>query len=344
MGATGVTGAPMCEELLRQGWKVYAISRRTPTLKTSQPNGRIVHLPLDLSDTGKIRKTLAACDDVTHVFYCANAATQELRQSMIEHLLDALQPLPRFECINLIQGMKYYGCHLGPFPTPARETDPRVAGCDFYYTEEDMLIRRQRGARWAWTVLRPHSVCGYSSGNPVNVAAALAIYGSIQRELGAPFGFPGAAKAFESLFQVMDSNLLARAAIHVSTHEACRNGAFNINNGDVFRWSKLWPALASAFDLPAALPDNSHPMDFFAKHATTWRDMTRKYQLREFPYDRLPRWALGEYTRPNGRLSCEYDLYADIGKLRQTGFSDAVDNQDMFLGIIAELRAERVIP
>jgi nucleoside-diphosphate-sugar epimerase len=343
VGATGVTGAPLCEELLRQGWTVYAVSRRMPVLRSPSESRRLIHLPIDLADAGAIHDGLAAHKDITHVFYCANAPTQELRQAMISHLLDALEHAAGFRSINFIQGMKYYGCHLGPFSTPARETDPRVAGCDFYYTEEDMLVRRQQGAAWSWTVLRPHSVCGYSAGNPVNVAAALAIYGAIQRERGAPFSFPGTPASFNTRFQVMDAGLLARAAIHVSTKDACANTAFNINNGDAFRWSDLWPELAGAFGLEPAPPDGSHPMQFFAQHESTWRGLAGKHGLREFPYDRLPRWCLGEYKEPNGRLNCEYDLFADTTRLRQSGFAETVDNRDMFLRIFADLRAERMI-
>lgn len=344
VGASGATGAPLCEELLRQGWKVYAISRRSPDLRNLAHAPQLNHLPLDLTDTRQVRETLARCGDITHVFYCANAATQDLRQAMIEQLLDALAPLPDFERINFIQGMKYYGCHLGPFRTPARETDPRVPGCDFYYTEEDMLIRRQQGAPWSWTVLRPHAVCGNSRGNPLNIASALAVYGSIQRELAAPLHFPGTQQGFESLFQVVDARLLARAAIHVSTTEQCRNTAFNIHNGAWFRWSELWPALADAFSLQPAAPDNTHPADYFSGHEETWRRMTEKYRLRPFPYERLPRWALGEYSRPNGRISCEYDICADTSRLHSTGFTEGVGNADMFLNIIQELRKESVIP
>lgn len=344
VGATGVTGAPLCEQMLQQGWDVYAISRRKPSLNSNSTGGHLTHLPIDLASASAIADGLGKLKDVTHVFYCANAATQELRQLMISQLLDALEQLPHFANINFIQGMKYYGCHLGPFKTPAKETDPRVPGCDFYYTEEDMLMSRQRGKAWSWTVLRPHSVCGYSAGNPLNVAAALALYGAMQKERGAEFGFWGNDKQFDSLFQVADASLLARAAIYISTAPNCRNAAFNINNSEPFRWSGIWPALAEAFGLKPAGPQNYLSIQYFAEHGPVWQAMTAKHGLKEFPYERLPRWCLGEYTAPNGRLASEYDLFADTTRLRQSGFTEVLDNRDMFLNIFAELRAQRVIP
>ena len=339
-----MTGAPMCEQLLRKGWSVCAISRRKPILKSDIPASRLTHLSIDLTDREAMRGELAAHKDITHVFYCANAATQELRKTMIEQLLDVLEPEPRFSNINFIQGMKYYGCHLGPFRTPAKETDSRVPGCDFYYSEEDMLISRQAGRPWSWTALRPHSVCGYSVANPLNVAVALALYGSIQKERGAEFGFPGTEASFDTLFQVVDFNLLARAAIYVSTTPACRNKAFNINNGDIFRWSGLWPALADFFTLPSAPPLGITPMEFFERQQPTWVLMTQKFSLKAFPYERLSRWCQGEYEPPNSRLNCEHDIFANTTRLRQSGFTEFVDSQDMFFRIFGELRAQKVIP
>ncbi len=34
---------------------------------------------------------------------------------------------PGLERVVLVTGTKYYGSHLGPFKTPAREDDPRQA-------------------------------------------------------------------------------------------------------------------------------------------------------------------------------------------------------------------------
>src|SRR5262245_5501460 len=37
VGASGVTGTPLAEELLGLGWKVYGVSRRSPVLKPGTP-------------------------------------------------------------------------------------------------------------------------------------------------------------------------------------------------------------------------------------------------------------------------------------------------------------------
>jgi len=345
LGVTGVTGTPFAEQLLAAGWTVYGVSRRPPELKPGTPLAGFRHLPIDLQNAAALDDALRSAVGITHVFHCANAGSGDARLQMMSNLLDALERrAANFRNISVLQGMKYYGCHLGPFRTPAREDDPRPADNAFYNDEEDLIGRRQSGKSWRWTALRPHSVCGYAAGNPLNLALALAVYGSLRRELGEPFSFPATAACFHSLFQVMDAEMLARAAIHVATQPACANTVFNVSNGDIFRWQNLWPSLAGFFGLAAAGPGQQLLADFFARHQCTWERLARKHDLRPFPFGRLAAWVRGDYTAPNSRFAAEYDIIADTVKIRRAGFAEAESSEAMFLRLFARYRAERIIP
>ena len=346
VGAGGVTGTPLAEQLLeRPEWKVYGVSRRAPQLRAEAALDGFTHVSVDLTDPLATRRALGACSDVTHVFYCANEGRRETRLAMIANVIDAVESAAAdLSNVNLMQGTKYYGCHLGPFKTPAKECDPRVPGADFYYAEEDLVRQHQQGKRWTWTAVRPHSVCGYAAGNPMNVATVLAIYGSMLGELGQPFGFPGSARCFETLFQAADSELLARAASWVSTTAGCGNQAFNVNNGDLFRWKHMWPALAGFFGLAPAGPQPFSMAQFLSDKQPLWNEMTAKYGLRPFPYARASSWAQGDFTAPNSRIACEYDVVSDLVKIRQHGFCEALDTEQMFLRMFARFRALQVIP
>jgi nucleoside-diphosphate-sugar epimerase len=263
----------------------------------------------------------------------------------MQNVLDAVERAsPGLENVHLMQGTKYYGCHLGPFKVPARETDPRVPGADFYYSEEDFVRARARGKRWTWTAVRPHSVCGYARGNPLNLAVALGIYGSLKRAAGEPLAFPSTPACFEARFNVVDSELLARAAIWCSTTPACGGEAFNVNNGDVFRWKDIWPALAASFGLDAEGPQTQRLPDYLAAHADAWRQLTQVYGLAPFPYERIAAWAQGDYRAPSSRFACEYDVVSDLTKARSRGFDETIDTTRMFLRLFERLRAERAIP
>ena len=181
---------------------------------------------------------------------------------------------------------------------------------------------RARGQRWTWTGVRPQAVCGYAAGNPVNLATVLAIYGSIVRELGQPFAFPSTEACFNALIQVVDAELLARGAMFVSTTPGCGNRAYNVGNGDMFRWKHMWPALARYFGLEAAGPQAYSLKEFLSDKQPLWNDMTRKYGLKPFPFERTPEWAQGAFSPPNSRLGCEYDFISDTIRVRQAGFAE----------------------
>ena len=69
--------------------------------------------------------------------------------------------------VVLITGTKYYGSHLGPFKTPARESDPRHMGPNYYFDQIDWLAASQRGKRWDWVELRPQTLCGFAPGTRI---------------------------------------------------------------------------------------------------------------------------------------------------------------------------------
>ena len=346
IGASGVTGTPLVEQLIGSGWQVIAVSRRAPVLRSGIQTTTLQHLAVDLADAQATRAAFARLGNVTHVFHCANDPSPDVRLRMLSNVLTAIEPAARrLANVNLMQGTKYYGCHLGPFSVPARETDPRIPGADFYYGEEDFVRVCQYGKRWTWTALRPHAVCGYAAGNPMNLAVVLAIYGSICKAIGAAFAFPATEACFAARFNVMDAELLARAMIWCSTRSKCGNQAFNVNNGDVFAWRELWPRIAAFFELECAGPNDQPPLgEFFAAHMQTWRTLTARHGLKAFPHERLGQWVQGDYRFPNSRLACEYDVNADLGKLRAHGFAEHVDSGQMFLRLFARLREEQVIP
>jgi nucleoside-diphosphate-sugar epimerase len=344
IGATGATGTPLTEELLAAGWSVHAVSRRVPMLREGSDLSHLHHIAVDIADSEACLRALGRLGDVTHLFYCGNAPDSATRLRLMHNVLNAVEyGSARLENVHLMQGTKYYGCHLGAFKVPARESDPRVAGADFYYSEEDWVRERARGKRWTWTAVRPHAVCGYARGNPLNLAVALGIYGSLARAGGGPLAFPSTPACFEARFNVVDSELLARASIWCATTPRCGNEAFNINNGDIFRWKEIWPALAAFFQLEPAGPHPKRLPEYLAEHAGAWQQLSRTRGLASFPYERIAAWAQGDYAAPSSRFACEYDVVSDLSKARNHGFVEKVDTTRMFLRLFARLRAERVI-
>ncbi|MGA8695447.1 MAG: NAD-dependent epimerase/dehydratase family protein [Xanthobacteraceae bacterium] len=127
-GATGVVGRNLLRHLLAlDGWDVIAVSRRKPDV-----DGRYEHVAVDLLDRAQTFEALKRPRGVTHVFFSAYierptwAEMVAPNQTMLVNLMDAIETAsPDLAHVNLIHGTKWYGNHLGPFKTPAKEDDPR---------------------------------------------------------------------------------------------------------------------------------------------------------------------------------------------------------------------------
>ena len=341
-GATGIVGRYLLMHLLERGdWDVVALSRRKPDVP-----GDYLHVAADLTDPSDCRNKLGALRDITHAFYAAyleRPDQQELvavNTGMLVNLLDALEPTSRdLQHVHLVEGTKWYGSHLGPFKTPAKETDPRHMPPNMYYSQQDFLEARQKGKRWTWSASRPHAICGFAVGNPMNLSTVIAVYAAISKELGLPLSFPGKPGAYRALYQCTDSALLAKALVWMATVPNCANQAFNITNGDLIRWENLWPRFARFFDMELAPPRQISLTRFMADKGPVWDRIVVRHGLAPYAYEQIAAWGFGDFV-----FGSDYDIVSDMGKARRAGFCESVDTEEMFLRLLAGFRAERIIP
>ncbi|WP_350350562.1 SDR family oxidoreductase [Microbacterium sp. A8/3-1] len=342
VGARGVIGGNLIAHLEKEGgWKVIGLSRR------GGPDvGAVRHIAVDLLDRDDTTARLSGLTDVTHVFYAAyqdRPSWTELvapNLAMLVNVVDAIEPVaPRLEHISLMQGYKVYGAHLGPFATPAKESDPPHMPPEFNVDQQQFLEGRQAGASWSWSALRPSVVAGVGLGNPMNLAMVIAIYASISKELGIPLRFPGKPGAYTSLIEMTDADLLAAATVWAATSPGSRNEAYNITNGDMFRWSSMWPKIAAFFELETAPPLPMRLSEIMADKASLWETMVERHGLRPTPYSDVSSWEFGDFV-----FAWDYDVIADTSKSRRAGFHSYVDSEQMFLRIFQDLRDRRLIP
>ncbi|MEV5538664.1 SDR family oxidoreductase [Saccharopolyspora shandongensis] len=342
VGANGVIGRNLVEHLATlPDWEVIGLSRRG-----GENTERVRYVAVDLLDPADTRAKLRELTGVTHLFYAAyqdRPTWAELvppNMAMLTNVVDAVEAAaPGLRHISLMQGYKVYGAHLGPFKTPARETDARPMPPEFMASQQQFLERRQHDKAWTWTALRPSVVAGFALGNPMNLAMVIAVYAAISKELGLPLRFPGKPGAYDSLLEMTDAGLLARATVWAATSERAENQAFNINNGDLFRWRELWPKIAAHFGLAVADPLPMSLSDVMADKAELWQEMVAEHGLEPLEYQEVSSWGFGDFV-----FSWDYDMFADGSKARRFGFHEFVDTKAMFLEIFDDLRARRVIP
>ncbi|GAF42144.1 SDR family oxidoreductase [Rhodococcus wratislaviensis] len=342
VGARGVIGGNLIDHLEATGeWDVVGLSRRG-----GPDTDRVRHIAVDLLDERDAAEKLAELRDVTHIFYAAyqdRPSWAELvapNVAMLVNTVNALEPVAEgLEHISLMQGYKVYGAHLGPFKTPARESDPPHMPPEFNVDQQQFLEDRQRGKRWTWSAIRPSVVCGFALGNPMNLALVIAVYATMSKELGVPLRFPGKPGAYTSLIEMTDAGLLAEATVWAATTPECANQAFNINNGDLFRWDEMLPKIADFFELDVAPPLPMSMDVVMADKAPVWDRLVAKHGLEPTPYSDVSSWAFGDFV-----FGWDYDVIADGSKARRLGFHRHVETERMFLDIFRDLRARKIIP
>jgi nucleoside-diphosphate-sugar epimerase len=173
----------------------------------------------------------------------------------------------------------------------------------------------------------------------MNLAVAIAVYASMSKELGVPLRFPGKPGAYDKLLEMTDAGLLARATVWAATEPRAENQAFNISNGDLFRWNDMWPKIARYFELEVAPPLPMSLETIMADKAPLWNAMTQKHGLQPVAYQDVSSWRFADFV-----FSWNYDMFGDGSKARRFGFHEFIDTGTMFVGIFDNLRRRKLIP
>ena len=260
--------------------------------------------------------------------------------TMLVNLVDAVEAAsPGLAHVQLVHGTKWYGSHLGPFRTPAKEIDARGPGPNFYYDQQDFVAARQKHRAWTWSALRPHFVSGVCVGHPHNIMGVIAAYGALCRELDRPLSFPGSEARYATLTQLTDAGLLAEAMLWAATTPACANQAFNIGNGDNIRWCHTWPKVAALFGVEPGPPGEVDIAQFLADHAGLWQQMVARHGLAPRRLEELANPAYAAFA-----FAATWDEMSSTVKARRAGFHAALDSEDMIADVIADYRRLRLIP
>jgi nucleoside-diphosphate-sugar epimerase len=345
-GASGIAGSALVDRLTAEGWSVIALSR-TPV--AARPG--VIPVSADLRSVESLRTALAG-HQPTHVFFTAwlrqstEAENIVVNSAMVRDLLAALADAP-VRHVALMTGLKQY---LGPFEaygqgdvpdTPFHEDEPRLAVENFYYAQEDELWAAARARGFTWSVHRAHTVIGHAVGNAMNMGSTLAVYAAVCKHLGRPFTFPGSETQWNGVTDMTDAGLLAEQMVWAATTPAAADTAFNIVNGDTFRWRWLWPRLAAHFGVePEGFVDAPRPLETqMADAQPVWDAIVERHGLVESDLTRLASW-----WHSDADLGRTMEVFADMGRSRAAGFTGYRNTERAFLDLFERYRAERLIP
>lgn len=348
VGATGISGSALAQKLIDKSWTTYGLSRSEntsiPGLKTIAAN------LLDKDDLIQKLKDVRP----THVFITTwmrqdtEAENIRVNSAMVRNILDSLSEQHSVQHVALVTGLKHY---LGPFEayakagtlpqTPVKEEHPRLEIENFYYAQEDEVFAAAARDGFTWSVHRPHTVIGKAVGNLMNMGTTLAVYASICKETGKPFHFPGSAAQWNGLSDVTDAGILAEQMIWASTTPQASNQAFNVTNGDMFRWSWLWQKLASYFNVEVGNFDGTIRTleSQMENDESIWKEIASKHNLKVTDINKL-----SSAWHTDLDLGRPLEVMTDMTKSRKLGFSIYQDTPESFFTLFDKLKSEQLIP
>ncbi len=131
----------------------------------------------------------------------------------------------------------------------------------------------------------------------------------------------------------------AGARIASKRSNSAANAAFNVTNGDVFRWRNVWPALARHFDMAVGDIRPVRLEAFMADKDAVWQQAVRRHGLQPSHLADVAAWAFGDFV-----FGLDHDIATSTARLRATGFRECVDSEAMFVGQLDAYRAARILP
>ncbi|CAL5225443.1 g8261 [Coccomyxa viridis] len=349
-GASGIQGLSLLKAFSKQDdWSaIYAVARSDIPLSSKTHK-----LALDLDDKEALRKSLEGDigRSVTHVFHLAfSGDTTNVDQTTFVWMKNVVEILEELEAplvhVYFTQGQKYYGVHMGNWDiadVPWKDeplTGNRHLSANFYYAQEDWAIeRRSQGAKWTWSALRPGAILGYSLGS-MNMVNLIAVYGTLCKERNVAFRFPGAPQSFNCLFDSTDADLISECVLWLIDTPTAQDNAYNISNGDVFRFSQIWPGLAQWFGLKTGMPRQLPLRDFFPAQEALWKQTQKKHSLKDTKLEKLTNPPFADFA-----FNLPLDSFADVTKLRKAGFNgQKLWTEENYIRYLDELATRNIIP
>ncbi|KAF7140453.1 hypothetical protein RHSIM_Rhsim06G0059400 [Rhododendron simsii] len=362
IGVTGIVGNSLAEILPLSDtpggpWKVYGVARRPrPAWNADHP---VEYIQCDVLDEKDVVSKLSPLTDVTHIFYVTWADRSnevencEVNGAMLRNVLTAVIPnAADLRHICLQTGLKHY---LGPFEAigkiqshepPFEEDLPRLDYQNFYYPLEDILFEESAKKNGlTWSVHRPGMIFGFSPSSRMNIVGILCVYAAICKYENKPLKFPGSKVCWNLLNVASDADLIAEQQIWAAVDPYGKNEAFNISDGDVFKWKHLWRILAEQFEVEYEEFDEREERVSLSKSmkdkGPVWDQIVRENGLVPTKLEEVGVWWFADFTFEFGDAVMVVDC---MNKSKEHGFLGFRNTKKSFVSWIDKWKAYKIVP
>jgi len=179
----------------------------------------------------------------------------------------------------------------------------------------------------------------------MNLGTCIAIYATLckySKENGGnlQFTFPGSPTQYHGIVDVSSADLVGEHLVWEAITAEAGNNAFNVVNGDVFRWEHMWEKVADYFGIPVGkYPGESQPLAKSMNNPeieNMWSEIKKKYNLQNFQLSEIaPWWHIdADLGRP---LEC----FNSMNKSKEMGFLGFRNTEKSFLAFFNTLKKRK---
>ncbi|XP_021800611.1 3-oxo-Delta(4,5)-steroid 5-beta-reductase-like isoform X2 [Prunus avium] len=356
IGVTGLVGNSLAEILPLHDtpggpWKVYGVAPRPrPDWSVDHP---VEYIQCDISDPIDAQTKLSQLTDVTDIFYVTwtsrstEADNCEANGALLRNVLSSVIPnAPNLRHVCLQTGTKHYDGpfeaygKVAPHDTPSTEDLPRLNVPLFYYNLEDVLFEEvEKKEGLTWSVHRPGLIFGFSPYSMLSIVSMLCAYAAICKQEGLALRFPGSKAGWDSYSEASDADLIAEQQIWAAVDPYAKNEAFNINNGDVFKWKQLWKVLAEEFEIEEYGFDEGFSLvEMMRDKGGVWEEIVGENQLRHTKLEELGLWEVVEVVLGGGAE------LSSMNKNKEHGFCGFRNSRNSLVYWIDKMKAHKIVP
>ena len=175
LGGAGYVGAELVKYLLSKGYRVTVFDLFIYGTEVLPTHPNLITIKGDMRDLKYLNESLIGCTDVIHLACISNDPSFELNSNLGKSInYDCFEPFVEMSIKNKIETFIYassssvYGIKEEKNVTEDMLLEP-LTDYSFYKAECEKILLNYSSSKFITTVLRPATVCGYSSRQRLDV-------------------------------------------------------------------------------------------------------------------------------------------------------------------------------
>ncbi|KAL0365319.1 UNVERIFIED_CONTAM: 3-oxo-Delta(4,5)-steroid 5-beta-reductase [Sesamum angustifolium] len=174
----------------------------------------------------------------------------------------------------------------------------------------------------------------------MNLVGTLCVAAICKHE-GIVLRFPGRKAAWDGYSDCSDADLIAEHQIWGAVDPYAKNEAFNVSNGDVFKWKNFWKVLAEQFGVEYGGYEEGQTLtlqELMRDKGSVWDEIVRENGLTPTKLEDVGIWWFADIILGN---QCPLD---SMNKSKEHGFLGFRNSKNSLISWIDKAKAYKIVP